>query len=290
MAARVRVAVAALASVWLLYACSSPAPSPSPSPVVALEEALTATVYLPRLVRDDRTVAVLLRNDSPSPVRVLEVELVTDSFAPTGPVAKDVVIAPGSAKALPLTYGEGQCDGQTSPPVAPAHAALVLEVDGQSVSIQLPLPNSDDLAPRLHADCAAQFVTAAIDVRLEGWAGNPDGTLQTTLLVSRVAGDEPVTVNDLKGSVLYRLTATNGLPVVLPSGTERVEIPVTVSPARCDGHAMADAKFPYLFLAYVTIGDSPLLPGHITTDEPGKEALPEMWNSLCGTTSAPDSA
>jgi hypothetical protein len=107
--ARARIAAALLASVWLSYACSSPTPADS------LDETLSASVYLPRLVRDERTVAVMLRNDGPSPVRVLEVELVTDSFAPTGPVIKDTVIAPGSEKALTLTYGAGQCNGQTAP-------------------------------------------------------------------------------------------------------------------------------------------------------------------------------
>ena len=85
---------------------------------------MSATVQLPRLVREPRTVGVLVHNQGQSPVHVRQVELVTESFAPTGPVTKDVVIAAGSEKSLTLTYGEGQCGGALTPPVAPAHAAL----------------------------------------------------------------------------------------------------------------------------------------------------------------------
>src|SRR5262245_59111354 len=122
MPARARI-LSTLLAAGLVAGAASCSPSPKP-PAPALDETLTATVQLPRLVRDPRTVAVLVRNHGSSPVRIRQVELVTESFAPTGPATKDVVIAAGSAKSLSLTYGEGQCGGALTPPVAAAHAAL----------------------------------------------------------------------------------------------------------------------------------------------------------------------
>jgi hypothetical protein len=279
--ARARIVIALLLSAGLVAGAASCSESPSPT-TPSLEETLTATVELPRLVRDPRTVAVLVHNHGSSPVHVRQVELVTESFAPTGPTTKDVVIAGGSAKSLSLTYGEGRCEGALTPPVAPAHAALVVEVDGQPVPVDLPLPNADDLAPRLHADCAAQTISAAASFQLTGWAPGPDGRLHATLQVSRVADDEPITVYEVSGSAIYRLTPAGALPAVLVSGADRIEIPITASAARCDGHAMADVKFPYLFRAFVTIGHSPRLPANIDTDSTGQSELPRMWHVLCG--------
>jgi hypothetical protein len=276
-----RIVTALLLAAGLVAGAASCTPSPTP-PATALDETLTATIQLPRLVRDPRTVAVLVRNDGEAPVHVRQVELLSESFAPTGPVTKDVVIAAGSAKSLSLLYGEGRCDGALTPPVAAARAALVVEVDGQSVPVELPIPNAADLAPRLHADCAAQVVAAAASFRLQGWVPGPDGVLQATLQVTRVAGDEPITVYELSGSVLYRLTPVAGLPAQLAPGSELFEIPILASAARCDAHAMADVKFPYLFRAFVTIGDSPRLPASIDTDPIGQAELPRMWHALCG--------
>jgi hypothetical protein len=282
---RVRRLAALLSSSLLSVAgfaaaCSSPPPSTPPSSP-SLDGVLSATVTMPRLVRDPREIAVRVENHGTSPVHVQQVELVTESFAPTGPATADVDIAAGTAKALRVTYGTGQCGGSLSPPVAPVTAVLAVVVDDRSYDVQLPITNPDDLAPKLHADCADQFVAAAVDVQLQAWSAGPDGALTATLLMTRVGGDEPITVDELTGSVLYRLTGDT-LPVVLPAGTDRIEIPIVTSPARCDAHAMADVKFPYLFLARMTIGDSPRLAAHIATDETGKAELPQMWHTRCG--------
>ena len=258
-------------------ACSR-ASEPDPVP---LDQVLTARAELPRLIRHPRTVAVLVHNQGTEPVQVRQVELISESFAPVEPAVMDVIIPPGAAKALPVIYGEGQCGGELAPAVGHTTARLVVVVAGQEQTVELPIPNPSDLAPRLHADCVAQVVTRALTAELQDWSTRPDGMLQTPLVLSRVAGDEPITLHRVQGSVLYRFTPLTELPVELPAGTDSVAVPFVVDPARCDGHAMADAKFPYQFRAYLTIGDTPVIPADITTDLDGRDALPVMWKALC---------
>jgi hypothetical protein len=259
-------------------------PAPASGSDVDLASVLTATVELPRLVRDPRTAAVLVRNHGTVPVRVHEVQLVTESFAPTGPFPKDVEIPPGVALALSVIYGEGRCGGRVDPPLAPATARLVVSAAGGAPqTLVFALPDADDrLAARLHAECAAQLIASVLTVRLEGWSTEPNGDLRTTLVVERRSGREPVTLHQIAGSVLYRLAATGSPIGELPAGERRLEIPVTVEPERCDAHAMADAKFPYLFRTWLSIGELDDLPALIATDRPGQDRLVEMWHSQCG--------
>jgi hypothetical protein len=259
-------------------------PTPAAGSDVDLASVLTATVELPRLVRDPRTAAVLVRNQGTVPVRVHEVQLVTDSFTPTGPFQKDVEVPPGVALAVSVIYGEARCGGRVDPPLAPATARLVVSADGgapQALVFELADPG-DRLAERLRAECAAQLVASLLTLRLDGWSTEPNGDLRTNLVVERRSGREPVTLHLVAGSVLYRLSATGSPIGELPAGERRLEVPVTVEPERCDAHAMADAKFPYLFRTWLSVGELEDLPALIATDRPGQDRLAEMWHAQCG--------
>ncbi len=280
LAVAVSILVVAGLIGWVLRPSGTAQPEPE-----ALDQVLSGSIYLPRLNRDPRTVGVLVRNDSPQPVRIVEFELITDSFQPTGPVAKDVTIPAGVATTLTVVPGPAQCGGQLAPPVAPTTARLVVTTGNQRQTVDLALPHAADegLETRLHLECGTQFVAAALDLRLQNWSAAEDGTLRASLLVRRLAGDDPVTLHTMAGSALYALTPAQSSPIgVLLPGQSALEIPVTAAPSRCDPHAMADVKFPYLFRVWLTIADSPQLAATIATEASSREQLVQMWLALCG--------
>jgi hypothetical protein len=286
------VSVAVLAATVIGLAGSShgvpmpvtPAPDPTPD--------LTAEMQLPRLIRDPRTVAVLVTNHGTGPVWIREVELITASFAPTGPVEKGVTIAAGATKALAVVYGEGICGGEAAPPLAEATARLVVAAgneepagDDRWQTLELPLAYAADrLGSRLHADCAAQLVAAAVDLRLERWSSDPDGRLRGVLVVERRPGNEPITVHKLTGSALYSLAVErhDGRIGRLPPGEVRLEAPVIADAARCDAHALADVKFPFQFRIWVTVGEATELPTTAAFDPADQAPFDQMWHIRCG--------
>jgi hypothetical protein len=257
-----------------------------PAPVSATP-ALAATAELRRTVQEPRTVAVAVENLGAEPVRVVRAELVGDSFAETGPFEVDVRVPPGLIRDVFLRHGVGRCAGQAAPPAAPARAVLeVVTADGRRhpVELDLPYPNGS-LTRRLSEDCTAQLLASSVRTELAALSSLPDGRLRGVVVVERLAGDRPVELHDVAGTVLFNVVAAPRdapRPVaVLPDRQDRLEVAVTIDAARCSGHAIGEAKQRYTIHLWVTVGAYERL--H-TTIEPGADQvsqLKEMQDRRC---------
>lgn len=230
-----------------------------PAPASAAP-ALAATAELRRTVQEPRTVAIAVENLGTEPVRVVRAELVGDSFARTGPFEVDVRVPPGLIRDVFLRHGQGRCGRQAAPPAAPARAVLeVVTADGRRhpVEVDLPHPNGS-LTRRLAEDCSAQLLARSVRTELAALSSLPDGRLRGIVVVQRLAGDRPIELYDVAGTVLFHVVAAPRdapRPVaVLPDGQGRLEVPVTIDAARCTGHAIGEAKQRYTIHLWVTVG------------------------------------
>jgi hypothetical protein len=287
---RLHITLSVLAAAAVLAGLALAAWRPwreEPAPVSATP-VLAATAELRRTVQEPRAVAIAVENLGAEPVRVVRAELVGDSFAETGPFVVDVQVAPGLIRDVFLRHGEGRCGGQAAPPAAAARAVLeVVTVDSRrhSVELDLPYPNRS-LMRRLSEDCTAQLLARSVRTELAALSPLPDGRLRgVVVVVERLAGDWPVELHEVAGTVLFNVVAAprdTPRPVaVLPNREDRLEVPVTIDAARCSGHAIGEAKQRYTIHLWVTVGADERL--HTTIEPVADQVsqLKEMQDRRC---------
>ncbi len=199
---------------------------------------------------------VAVRNTTTEQIRFSRVQLVTESFAtlPAHPV--DTVIGRTPRTDLRIPYGEAICPDDRIPPVRPATVLADARVgDGPERRIRFDLPHPDPLLTRLvNEECGAHLLRRKVDITFgDSWRlERVDGvdTMVGTLRIARAAGTEEIEIAELGNTSHFTLRAASGRSrpvVVLPAGQPRLDLPVTLAPARCDPHAFAEAKKAYLF-------------------------------------------
>ena len=265
-----------------LFACGSddapsraePRPSATPAPV----EGLTATVGTNRLYQPRRELGLALANLGDEPTVVTGIRLESDLFEPAPVARREVVLQPGGRRlVLPLPYGAARCDGE---PVAEFAATVVLEGGRELV---VPAPEEyDGAVERLHArECAAAQVREAVEVAFEGaWRREGNSISGTLSLSTRSAGPE-VVMEDVVGNVIFtvRTEQADGPVLEVTNDRRRATAPVTISADRCDSHAVAEFKRPFVFLSWIRVGDEPATPVELEPDGAARQALERLLAS-----------
>ncbi|GLW12244.1 hypothetical protein Misp01_73720 [Microtetraspora sp. NBRC 13810] len=258
-ASRARRSVTRAASAALTLACAAPglaACSGGAAPAAVSEApppGLSATLQQARIDEAKHVLSVAVRNDGP-PVWIERLQLVAPPLEvlPPATVATEVGTTPRVD--LRLTYGSARCTGATIPEPGPAHALAWIREGTGTRRIRLPLPHPDPLLTSLvRLDCAAAVVGRSADIRFgTRWTRERHGdreTLTGTVVVRRKAPGV-ITLQDLRGSVIFQLTAprAEGTPIaVLEPGRDSLEVPVRFVATGCDPHALAESKKTYVF-------------------------------------------
>jgi hypothetical protein len=240
---------------------------------------LSATAEIRRSFMEPGIVAIAVTNHGDAPVRVLGVELATASFAPLGEQEFDTEVPPSeSPRDLMTEYGEARCPDGIDSTAAPATATLrVSTEDGAVHEVEAALPHPNGTLDRLLKEaCAAQVVAAAAEIELGPLTADADGALAGDLTVRPLAG-AALDVTEVRGSVLFELSA--GEPSEGPGG--EVVVPIGFAAVRCDGHAVGDAKQPFGFTVWITIGGGEAVATPIPVPEARREALWAMLDAHC---------
>lgn len=232
-----------------------------------------------------RTVEVAFRNDGPVPVRVSRIDLRLPSFEGAKPVAVDALLPPGGLRVdVPVPFGTGRCEGV---PAGPTTAASTVVADatpegGRLRTVRLALEHPNPLLDKLlRLDCEQARLRRAASVHFGAW--RPDrGGLRGSVVVDRGVEDMAVTIEDLTGSIMYAIAAPGARPLgTLAPGQRRLRIPVTATPGRCDQHALAEIKKPFVFPAWATLGAGEKLYTEITVSDADKKQLDAMLRRVC---------
>jgi hypothetical protein len=230
-----------------------------PAPVAsASAAALEVGVEYPRYLQTRRRLEITVVNNDDVPVTVTRLTLRAPQFAPTPPIRKDAVIAPGRRVDLQTDFGAADCAADDD---APAVADLRLRRDGgPAVDATVALPTA--ALADIHADeCGQQAVREAIELSLGLRWQRSGRALRGDVVLRRRPGAAPesVIVAGVGGNVIFTVEPVGGdagLPRMSPDDA-MARLPVEMVASRCDPHAVAESKKTYLFPLWIALGDAP---------------------------------
>ncbi|MGY1740802.1 MULTISPECIES: hypothetical protein [unclassified Blastococcus] len=220
-------------------------------------------------------VQVKVSDTGDEPFSVTAVALDSPGFAPLPAVPVTASFVPGRRIDLPTPYGEPVCDTAAEP----AAARLTVVRPGGAVE-ELRVPLAAEVLAGIHARlCAVAAVSALITVTVADLA--PDGETVTGRLVLTRAGDDDaaVTAARVEGNVLYAADAD--LPLELAAGEREVSAGITFRTARCDPHALAETKQPYLMPLEVVVDGGEPVSLDLPLDEAQRGQLRDLTDRVC---------
>lgn len=239
-----------------------PPPAPpalaAPEPLSADTHGLTGTLDQYREDVANDLIRIRVENPGDSVIEISTLRLAWPGLEPVAPEAVDFDVQPRMKVGLTVPYGDAVCSDppQVAAEVPQVPIAAVAETNLGTITF--PVTDPLEVLRRLYQPgCERQAVADAVDIRFgTDWTEVPvtgGGRLDGTLVLTRTDAPVEVAVTGLSGSVLLLLDAP-GLPAVLPAGEERLVVPVSVTNARCDGHALGESKQTYLFQLGLTVG------------------------------------
>lgn len=200
----------------------------------------------------------------------------------------DAVIGAGQRVDLPVGLGPPSCqiDGTAigASPTTDAATVVFTLTDG-STEVAAVL-DADGTLGDLHAEaCEREMIAQQISLEFAGFARRAvDGRDVTVavLQMRRLAAQGDVEVLSSGNTIPFNLLIgdDNAPPLLtLPAGADEAEVPVQFLEARCDAHAVAEAKQPFRFVMQVRLGDEP--PRSYVVEPP-----PEMHAEMLATAAA----
>ena len=250
-----RASSVAVAGALLLTGCTTPAGverPPGPEPPVSGELRQFRGNAATRLLQ------VTLRVRAPVEVTRARVEL--GGFAPGPDNRVDARLPAGAVTDLPVRYGAADCDARAD--AATARAMLTLRAEGGEREIVVPLADRG-LVERLHAvECTERALAEQVRFTLDAdaapvrVAGRP--ALPVVLRLQRLRDGDRVVVQELGAHIVFTVRPGVAREPLLELGPDETsaELPLTLIPTRCDGHALAENKRAGLLGVYVALGEA----------------------------------
>lgn len=289
---RMIAALIIVATIVPVTGCSptaSPALGPSGAAATAAELAVTADVYRTRIDPSRGAIQLSVRNDAEAPLTVVVATLESPALSTPISLERTIVIGAGLTRDLPLTLSPAACPVRSTAP--PEAVLTVMLADGSNTDVRV--PTTDRLgqwAAWIEAECFAAAVAQRATLDVEHDSSRDDGALiGLRLTADRIdSGLELVSIGD---TVLFGLVSApdgarvTSMPLVVNSdsggGSGVVSIPLVITPARCDAHALADDKQGTLFVVEVLLDGAP---GSITivANSETRAALYDAYTRACG--------
>jgi hypothetical protein len=229
-------------------------------------------------------------------VTLSELRLASPAFTVLPSASTTHVVGPGERVDLPVQLGDARC---STPPtfseVAPKAASFAegkASIGGAApIDIRIPITDTRGVIDRLFGPaCTVKAVANAATIAFGAtWTdtefeGKPASS--GTLRIERTNGTEPITITEIRGSVLLRFRPEKpptGTLMSLAAGERVAEVPVMlVESGDCRPHAIADSKHTFFLPAVVTIGSNPTVIIDVLPDPKSQIQLSAMINRSCG--------
>ncbi|PZG15673.1 hypothetical protein C1J01_23380 [Nonomuraea aridisoli] len=160
-----------------------------------------------------------------------------------------------------------------------AHVATGSE---QPRKVVFKVPHPDPLLTRLLRDECSQFlIEQAAGIAFGPRWTEAGGVMRTTLVLTRRGAGE-VAVRDLGGTTHYNVGLERRPPGVLSADRQRMEVPVELTPARCDGHSFGEAKKAFMFPVRASLDGGEERVVIVTPPKPVQDRLIRYAQRACG--------
>ena len=284
-----RASPAPLACTLLLLAGCTAAPAQN----AQLPQGVSVSVYQSRTDLAVRQLQVTVHNESAVDLEIDGLVFDSGQFVESAVWAKpSTTIAAGRSVDLPVALPEARCDDE--PPEAVATIDFVLP-DGARGRARIPADDPSERMPRLAVeDClgqaAAAYATlsATTPPRLEQLGGALVARLD--LRVEPVEGDRDgaLLIEEARGTVLLALAdpvdgsaaASQRVALTVDGRSQTSAVTLTLVPARCDPHAVAEDKRGTVFPLRVGVdGASGTI--YVAADAEVKAALFDFVRAAC---------
>lgn len=222
--------------------------------------------------------------DGTGPLAVDSVTLVSGAYATAGPLEVSTTVAAGLRLDIEVPVGDATCGPGADP--GTARVDLVLGAAGDPARARVTRQVEATELERWNArDCEVAAVVDVSSPELVGpWTtvSTPTGPASQGLLRLRVPDGAPsgVTLGAVERSVILT-PDVRGLPLSLAPG-ETADVPVLLSPARCDPHGLGEAKYGFVFVLRIAVGDSVPLAVPVAVPETDRGAISDMIVKACG--------
>jgi len=240
---------------------------------LVLPDGVVVGVEFPRYLHVQRRLEAIIDNQSDVDITVIDVALRSPLFEAVDADVHDYTVASGRRQDLQMGVGDSIC-----PPAGePSMIELTVEIGGarQHGLVEI---DATPIARINETECNERLVLEHVDIAFGPEFEVADGVMTTAINLTRRTGDDPITLTATRGSVLIVIASIGAAEplATLASGDEGAAAPVTMHVGRCEAHAVADAKKPFNFSAWVTIGDSPEYFVTVVPDGELKAALEDL--------------
>jgi hypothetical protein len=229
-------------------------------------------------------------------VELTELRLVSPAFGELPAAATRHTLGEGQRADLPVQLGRAQCSSppklNESAPSGLSFAVGKMAVNGSvATDVRIPITDVRNVIDRLYGPaCTVQAVGYAASIEFgptwvdTEYEGKPAAT--GTLRIARKNSSEPITITEIRGSVLLRFRPEkppNEMLIALGAREQLAEVPVLlVQSGDCRPHAIADSKHTFFLPAVVTIGSNPTVVIDVMPDAKSQIQLSAMINRSCG--------
>lgn len=250
-------------------------------------DGMTALAYRTRL--DDAAggrFQIKLTNTGDEAFTVTSTALDSAGFERLPPAPRTTEFRPGARIDMPTPYGAALCG--VSEPAEPAYAALeIVRPDGARETVRVPMPSDYGVLSRIHdEECLRMSLFAAltvelVDLRPIGTGG--DRILTGALRLTRRPGTGDVAVTDLRGNVLYDVLPAQGTTLPVANGPEEpaLTLPLTIGPATCMTHVLAEIKQPFVYPVWIGVDGAEPVRLEIPVAQPQRDLIYAMLVVAC---------
>ncbi|NUO96321.1 MAG: hypothetical protein HOW59_00145 [Nonomuraea sp.] len=228
---------------------------------------------------------VAVRNTSGVPVYFGDVQLVTPSFETLPAEKTDATIKRTERTDLRIPYGRAVCSPTGLPEVRPATVVAHLRTGNEPLRrVVLKVPHPSPLLTRLLRDeCSEFLVKQAADIEFGPEWKQVGKAMRGSLTVTR-RGAGTVALTDVGWTTHYIATPdSKKRPLaVLGAAQQRLEVPLALTPGRCDPHAFAEAKKAFQFPVRASVDGGPERVVIVVPPKPLQDRLIQYALRVCG--------